>query len=190
MMISEAVYEKYSQAMFDIAAEQHQLEAIGNDLRQIRDVWQENEDLRKFICHPLLTPQIKKDTLKSIFAAEVAPIVMQFLYVMIDRKRGSVIALAIDGFIALVRQAQGIEVAKVRVVKPLSSAEEEKLITGLKALTGKKIEVLYYTDPSIIGGIVVQIGDRLIDGSIKRQLQDLQLKLLDTDAVNEVTDEP
>ena len=49
---------------------------------------------------------------------------------------------------------------------------------------------LYYTDPSIIGGIVVQIGDRLIDGSIKRQLQDLQLKLLDTDAVNEVTDEP
>ncbi|WP_288839522.1 F0F1 ATP synthase subunit delta [uncultured Megasphaera sp.] len=188
-MIPEVVYGKYSQALFGIAEEQHKVEEFGKDLRLIRDTMQENEALRKFICHPLIGAQTKKDTLKQIFAARVTAMVMQFLYVMIDRRREAVIIGAIEGFITLVRQAQHIEVAKIRVVKPLTAEEEQKLIAGLEKITGKKIEPMYYTDPSIIGGITVQIGDRLIDGSVKRQLQDLQYKLLHTDEVNEVTGE-
>ncbi len=97
--------------------------------------------------------------------------------------------LAIDGFIDLARRAQHIEVAKVRVVKKLTTAEETQLRTNLEKMTGKKIELLYYVDPSIIGGMVIQIGDRLIDGSLKRQLQDMQHMLMQNDAMNGVTDE-
>lgn len=188
-MIPEVIYSKYSQAMFDIASEQKKLDEFGSQLKAVRDGMQENPDLWKFICHPLVQANVKKDTLKQIFSGDVSPLVMQFLYVMIDRRREAAIILAIDGFIDLARAAQGIEVAKIRVVKPLAAQEEAKLLAGLEAMTGKKIEPLYYMDPSIIGGVVVQIGDRLIDGSLRRQLQDMKHSLLQTDVMNEVTNE-
>ena len=115
--------------------------------------------------------------------------VLQFIYVMIDRRREAALLLAIDGFIDLARRAQHIEVAKVRIVKKLTAAEEAQLRVNLEKLTGKKIELLYYIDPSIIGGMVIQIGDRLIDGSLERQLHDMQHALLQNDVMNGVTDE-
>ena len=118
-MIPEIVYSKYSQAMFDIAKEQDKINEFGQQLRSIRDTLQMNPDLLKFVEHPLITPEAKKDTLKQIFADDVSPLIMQFLYVMIDRRRDAAIVAAIAGFIVLSRAAQTIEVAKIRQVKPL-----------------------------------------------------------------------
>lgn len=188
-MIPEAVYSKYSQAMFDIAKEQHKMDEYGTELKAVRDTMQLNPELKKFIHHPLVPPQSKKETLYAIFADDVSPVVLQFLYVMIDRRREAAIIAAIDGFIDLARAAQNIEVAKIRLVKPLSAEEEKQLVASLEKMTGKHIEPLYYMDPSIIGGMIVQIGDRLIDGSLKRQLTDMQHSLLQSDVMNEVTDE-
>ena len=188
-MIPETIYSKYSQAMFDIASEQKKLTEFGTELKKVRDTFQENPDLWKFLNHPLVPPQSKKETIQKVFAADVSPLVLQFIYVMIDRALEAALLLAIDGFIDLARRAQHIEVAKVRVVKKLTTAEETQLRTNLEKMTGKKIELLYYVDPSIIGGMVIQIGDRLIDGSLKRQLQDMQHMLMQNDAMNGVTDE-
>ncbi len=188
-MIPETIYSKYSQAMFDIASEQKKLEEFGTELKKVRDTFQENPDFWKFLNHPLVPPQSKKQTVKEVFADDVSPLVLQFIYVMIDRRREAALLLAIDGFIDLARRAQHIEVAKVRIVKKLTAAEETQLRVNLEKLTGKKIELLYYIDPSIIGGMVIQIGDRLIDGSLERQLHDMQHALLQNDVMNGVTDE-
>ena len=80
----------------------------------------------------LVPPQSKKDTLKQIFGDSVSPLVMQFMYVMIDRRREAALLLGIDGFIDLARKAQNIEVAKIRVVKPLSKKEQTKLVATWK----------------------------------------------------------
>lgn len=188
-MIPEIVYSKYSQAMFDIASEQHKLEEFGNELKTVRDILQGNPELWKFLNHPLVPPQAKKETLKEIIADTVSPLVLRFLYVMIDRRREAAMICAIDGFIDLARKAQNVAVAKIRVVKPLSAEEEKKLLASLEEMTGQKIDPLYYTDPTIIGGVVVQIGDRLIDGSLLRQLRDMKHTLLKADVMNGVTDE-
>ena len=66
-MIPETIYSKYSQAMFDIASEQKKLTEFGTELKGVRDAFQENPDLWKFLNHPLVPPQSKKDTLKQIF---------------------------------------------------------------------------------------------------------------------------
>lgn len=187
-MVPEVIYSKYSQAMFDIAQEQHKLEEFGTQLKGVRDTFAQNPDLKKFMGSPLIPASSKKDALKQIFADDVAPLVLQFLFVMVDRQRETAIVEAIDSFIKLARAAQHIEVAHVRVVKALTKKEEKDLVAALERTTGKKIEPLYTIDPSIIGGIVVRIGDRLIDGSLVRQLQDMQYALLQSDVVNEVTD--
>ena len=153
----------------------------------MRDTMQENPELWKFLNHPLVPPEPKKETIKQVFGSALSKMVLQFLYVMVDRRREGALVCAIDDFINLVRKAQGIEVAKIRVVKPLTDAEEKKLLASLEKLTGKKIDPLYYVDPSIIGGVVIQIGDRLIDGSLVRQLRDMHHDLLRADVMNEVT---
>ncbi|MCH4166690.1 MAG: ATP synthase F1 subunit delta [Megasphaera sp.] len=188
-MIPEIVYSKYSQAMFDIASEQNKLEEFGNELKAVRDILQGNPDSWKFLNHPLIPPKAKKEILKEIFSDSVSPLVLRFLYVMVDRRREAAMVCAIDGFIDLARKAQHIAVAKIRVVKPLSAQEEKKLLASLEQMTGQKIDPLYYTDPTIIGGVVVQIGDRLIDGSLLRQLRDMKHALLKADVMNGVTDE-
>lgn len=187
-MVPEVIYSKYSQAMFDIAKEQNKLDEFGTQLKAVRDTFIDNPELKKFMGSPLIPAVSKKNALKQIFASDVAPLVLQFLFVMVDRQRESAITEAIDSFVKLARAAQNIEIAKVRVVKALTKDEEKDLVAALERTTGKKIEPLYYIDPSIIGGMVVQIGDRLIDGSLLRQLQDMQYALLQSDVVNEVTD--
>ncbi|MCH4179004.1 MAG: F0F1 ATP synthase subunit delta [Megasphaera sp.] len=188
-MIPEIVYSKYSQALFDIASEQKKLEGFGNELKMVRDTFQENPELWKFLNHPLVPEASKKETLKEVFADSLSKLVLQFLYVMVDRRREAAIICAIDGFIDLARKAQNITVAKIRVVKKLSAEEEKKLLASLEKLTGQKIDPLYYVDPTIIGGVIVQIGDRLIDGSLLRQLRDMRHTLLKADVMNGVTDE-
>ena len=174
---------------FDIAKEQHKMDEYGTELKAVRDTMQLNPELKKFIHHPLVPPQSKKETLHAIFADDVSPVVLQFLYVMIDRRREAAIIAAIDGFIAFGPCSSEYRSREDPPRKPLSAEEEKQLVASLEKMTGKHIEPLYYMDPSIIGGMIVQIGDRLIDGSLKRQLTDMQHSLLQSDVMNEVTDE-
>lgn len=107
---------------------------------------------------------------------------------MVDRRREAAITEAVENFIDLARAAQNIEVAKIRVIKPLTAEEETALVKKLETMTGKKIEPMYYTDPSILGGVVIQIGDQVIDGSLKRQIRNMEHALLQGSVANEVTD--
>ena len=141
MMIPESVYRKYSQAMFDIAQESQLLDTMIADMKVVRDVLKDNEELRKFLGNPLITAE-----------------------------------------------AQHIDVAKISLIKPLTAEEEKMLVTKLEQVTGNKIEPLYSIDPSIIGGVVIKIGDRVIDGSLKRQIHNMERALLQGGVVNEVTD--
>lgn len=187
-MIPESVYSKYSQAMFDIAQSDNSLDTVLADMKTVRTVMRENENLRKFLGNPLVTVKAKKETLEKIFASSVSTIVCRFLYVMVDRRREAAITEAVENFIDLARAAQNIEVAKIRVIKPLTAEEETALVKKLEAMTGKKIEPMYYTDPSILGGVVIQIGDQVIDGSLKRQIRNMEHALLQGSVANEVTD--
>ena len=148
-MIPETIYSKYSQAMFDIASEQKKLTEFGTELKGVRDTFQENPDLWKFLNHPLVPPQSKKDTLAKIFKDSLSPIVLQFMYVMIDRRREAALLLAIDGFIDLARKAQHIEVAKIRVVKPLSKKEETKLLKIQKQYRSGEIKEEELTEEQV-----------------------------------------
>ena len=169
-MIPESVYSKYSQAMFDIAQSDNSLDTVLADMKTVRTVMRE------------------KETLEKIFASSVSSIVCRFLYVMVDRRREAAITEAVENFIDLARAAQNIEVAKIRVIKPLTAEEETALVKKLETMTGKKIEPMYYMGPSILGGVVIQIGDQVIDGSLKRQIRNMEHALLQGSVANEVTD--
>lgn len=178
MTMQEVIAGKYSQAIFDIACDQNTLEEMEQELQTVQDVFKESDDLQKVIEHPLLPADAKKNILKDLFATKVSPMVLQFLFVMVDRRREMYIEAAIIGFRKLYWKARNMIEAKIRVIAPLTEQEEAELLKKLEAMTGSTVVPHYIIDPSILGGVVIQLEDRLIDGSLKRQLQTLEDKLL------------
>ena len=176
--MQEVIAEKYSQAMFDIACDQNTLEEMEKELQAVQDILQNSKELQDVLAHPLLPGDAKKNILKEIFATKVSPMVLHFLFVMVDRRREMYIDAAVTGFKKLYWKARNMVEAKIRVIEPLTAKQEAELLEQLKAMTGSTVVPHYIIDTSILGGMVIQIEDRLIDGSLKRQLKTLEDKLL------------
>lgn len=170
--------KKYGRAIYEIAVEQHTLEQKEKDLHLIATAIDENESLKKLLSHPLLSKEIKKDTIKKIFADKVQPIVLQFCYVVIDKDRASILESMIDVYTSLAHEGLGVEEALVTSAAPLTGKQADALRAKLEEITGKKIIMRQEVDSALLGGFTVKVGDRLIDGSIARQLSTLKAKMM------------
>jgi F-type H+-transporting ATPase subunit delta len=170
--------KKYGRAIYEIAAEQHSLKETEEGLRLIVDTINENQELADLLNHPLLGKDVKKNTIKEIFAGKVQPIVLQFCYVVIDKGRINVLANMVDIYTALAHEGMGVEEATVTTALPLSDKQVELLKSKLSEVFGKKIIIKQKVDSALIGGFTIQVGDRLIDGSIARQLNTLKAKMM------------
>ncbi len=170
--------KKYGRAIYELAAEQNSLEKTEEDLTLIAGAISKNQNLKDFLNHPLLDRDVKKDTLKELFADKVQPVVLQFCYVVLDRDRFEVFPMMVDYYVTMAHEGMGVEEAIVTSALPLSKTQAEKLKEKLSELTGKKIILKQKVDTALIGGFTVQVGDRLIDGSVARALDTLRAKMM------------
>lgn len=175
---SVIVAKKYGRAIYEIALEQNSLEKTEEELKLIAETIKDNAELKAFLTHPLLTKDAKKDTIKKLFADKVAPVVLQFCYVVIDKDRFDFLPDMVDVYTTLAHEGLGLEEALVTSAFPLSKGQADTLREKLAQLTGKKILMKQKVDEALIGGFTVQIGDRFIDGSVARQLQTLKTKIM------------
>ncbi|MCF0154284.1 MAG: F0F1 ATP synthase subunit delta [Veillonella sp.] len=172
------VADRYSAALFEIAQESNALERLETQAQSVLDTFKEQPDLVKFVGNPLLTADAKCDLLGKIFGDEVDKSVLHFLYVMIKRNRAHYIREALEAFVDKSQEERGILKATVTVVEPLTAEQEERLLAKLQTITGKTLILKTHIDKSIVGGLVVQMGDMRIDGSVARRLEELQKTLL------------
>jgi F-type H+-transporting ATPase subunit delta len=170
--------KKYGRAIYEIASEQHSLEQTEKDLTLIEEALEQNAEFNKFMNHPLLSKAMKKDTLKKLFADKVQPIVLQFCYVVLDKDRFGDFAGMVDVYKTFAHEGLGVEEAVVTTALPLSKEQAKEFKDTLSKMTDKKIILKQKVDTALIGGFTVQIGDRLIDGSVARQLETLKAKIM------------
>ena len=166
--------KKYGRAIYEIAAEQHCLEQTEEDLRLIADTIGKSKELGEILNHPLLA-------IKKLFADKVQPIVLQFCYVVIDKGRIADFAAMADVYANLAHHGMGMEEAVVTSAFPLTKSQVDALKAKLAEITGSKIIMKQKVDASLIGGFTVRMGDRLIDGSIARQLAALRSQMMQRD---------
>ena len=110
--------KKYGRAIYEIAAEQNSLEKTEEELHLIADAIKEHADLKELLFHPLLAKDVKKDTIKKLFADKVQPVVLQFCYVVIDRDRITDFPAMVDVYTTLAHHGMGIEEAVVTSALP------------------------------------------------------------------------
>ncbi|RJX19036.1 MAG: F0F1 ATP synthase subunit delta [Ammonifex sp.] len=173
-MLKGAVAERYAEALFDIAQEKGLMEKIEQDLSDVLEALDSSQDLRRVFYHPQVPTDVKKEVAKGIFGDDVEPYTLNFLSVILDARRELFIKDIIAEFARRVNETRNIVEVTVTSAVEVPSDYKDGLIEALSKVTGKDVRVGYQVKPEILGGLVVRIGNRVIDSSIARQLERLK----------------
>lgn len=175
------VARRYAQALFELAREQDQLDAVVADLRQVLETVEGHGGLQAMLRHRRIPPAAKQEVLGQVFAGSVGALTLNFLRVLVEHRREESLAETCRQVIHLADAARGVQEAVVRTAAQLPEAELQALRERLRQVTGKQIVLRQQIDPSLLGGVVVKIGDRVYDGSIRRRLATMRQILRQTE---------
>lgn len=176
-MLRGAVAGRYAEALYDIALKQNLVDKIEAELKAVEVIFSENIDLQKVLYHPQITAADKKELLNKLFNGKVSEVTGNFLALLVDRRREAFFGDIVAEFVSLANVVRNIVAAQVASAVQLNDKEKGNLDRILAKLTGKKVQTSYAVDPSLIGGVVVRIGDKIIDGSIKTRMANLKERL-------------
>lgn len=179
-MLNAQLAAKYAQALYELAVEKDAISQTESQLAELEATLENYKELALLLYHPHIEPAAKKNVIESVFRSELADFVYKFLMLLIDKRRESVLPGIFQEFRKILNEARNIIEAEVITAFPLSDAEHAALADKLGAVTGKTVILNTKLDPSILGGVIVQIGDKLIDGSVARQLKTMKAALLNT----------
>ena len=177
------VASKYARALFEIAISDNKLDSFFNDLINFHNLIFINNDAKLFLLNPIISKSDKKSFLNN-FCNFFNISTFNFFNLLIDKNRFSIFPDIISEFESLKNRAQGIIIADVTTAFPLSKSLESALIKKISSLTNKKIRIRKHDDKSIIGGIILSIGDLSFNYSISHHLQTLKSDLFKNHSIN------
>ena len=166
---------RYAEAAFDVAQQDGDLDGWLSDLQVAVDALQDSQTSAYF-KDPSVAIERKMEALERGFSS-ARPHVLNLLRVLVSRHRLHLLPAILQEFQELERQARGIVEAEITVARELDENERARIGVQLDELTGRTVEVRTRVDPSILGGVVVRIGDRLIDASVAGRLQRLRQEM-------------
>jgi F-type H+-transporting ATPase subunit delta len=174
-MIPTSTARRYAEAAFQVAHQDGEADAW---LRELQDASRLLDDQRiaLYFKDPNVPTEQKLQTVERA-ASTVRPRVLNLLRILVSKQRLFLLPQVAREFEALKREAEGIAEADVTLARSVSEAERLQIAGRLSQLTGKRVEVQARVDPDILGGIIVRIGDRLIDASVAGRLQRLRQEL-------------
>ena len=170
-MKNQVIAKRYSRALFNLALEEKAVEQYGTELDGFNQVLKDFPDLGNALRNPLYPETVKKTLFQKVAAQlELSPIMKSFLNLLVEKGRIQHLAEIADYYHRLIDEYSNISRAKVKAASKLADAEIIEIAVALEKRIGKKIVVEFEVDPSLIGGVFAQIGDFVLDGSVKRQL--------------------
>ena len=177
--MAKLVGATYGEALFELAVEEGREEELMNEVILLRELLSENPDFGKLMNHPKVLKEDKLEVLEAVFKGRVSEELVGFLHLIVSKDRYGEIDSILDYFIDEVKQVKGIGVAYVATALDLSEAKKKEVEQKLLSTTSfTRMEMHYQVDESLIGGMVIRIGDRVVDSSIKSKLDALQKKLM------------
>ena len=154
--------------------EQGTMDCVLEEIKGVHQVLSDNEELDRLLTHPKISKEEKKSVLEHVFKGRVSDDVLGFLLLLVEKDRYTEFSDIVAYFTAKVREYKNIGTATVTSAFPVTEAQKKQIEEKLLATTDyTAFEMEYQTDPSLIGGIVIRIGDRIVDGSVRNQLSQM-----------------
>ena len=166
---------RYATALFELARDQKVVDEVKADLDKFEALLNESADLKRLVRSPVFAADAQSKALAAVLAkAGIAGISANFLKVLTANRRLFAVADVIRAYRVLVAKFKGETTAEVTVAEALSDKNLDALKVALKSVTGKDVALNVKVDPSIIGGLVVKLGSRMVDGSLRTKLNSIK----------------
>lgn len=173
--LTSGVAGRYATALFEIAKEGGSLDRVEADVIAVQAALAESPEFRHMIHSPVFSREDMTSAIRAIAARmQLGPEVSNTIGLMAANRRLFVLPGFLDGVRSLIAEHRGEVTAEVTTAKPLSDAQASTLREMLKQSVGKDVELAVTVDPGLIGGLVVKVGSRMIDSSIRSKLSNLQ----------------
>jgi F-type H+-transporting ATPase subunit delta len=171
---SDEVIHGYAEALFRVVRAENELDRVSDELYRFGKVLESNHELKTALTEQGSDRAQRQKILSELLSDKVSPNTLSLLGFVVDQGRGRQLPQILSELNALAAEARDAVVAEVRSAVALDEDQKRQLGEALGSATGKRVEMKVIVDPSIIGGVVAKVGDTIIDGSIKRRLEQLK----------------
>ncbi len=168
---------RYAEALFSVALRLENLDRVHSDLVAVVDTLKANPALRDALESPIYPPEAKKRIWEELLGDSVLPLTLHLLRLIVDKGRSGIEPAVLLAFTELTNEHKGIAEAEVTTAVELAPDLLDELRARLESMTGRSVVLRTQVDPAVIGGVVVRLGDLLLDGSVRGQLQALKTRL-------------
>jgi F-type H+-transporting ATPase subunit delta len=171
------VARRYAQALYQEAESEQRVEQVDADMDLIRDTLDGSRDLVAFFASPIISREKKESVVQSLFAEPLNKTTYNFLRLLIEKKREALFPDVVRAYRDLRDEQRGIVEARAKVAYPLTEAEEQTLVQALEKLSGAQVRLQVDEDRTLVGGLIVRMGDTVYDGSVRNQLANLRERM-------------
>lgn len=176
--MAKVISKTYGEALFELATEHGEPDAMAEQVKLLRQVLRENTEFVKLLCHPKISKKEKEEVVKEVFEGRFSEEVTGFLLLLVEKERAAELDDILDYFEAKVREYKKIGIVQITSAVKLTAEQREKVETKLLSLTEyEKLETEYRVDASLLGGMVIRMGDRVADSSIRSKLDAMERTL-------------
>ncbi|MEL6289851.1 MAG: F0F1 ATP synthase subunit delta [Pseudomonadota bacterium] len=169
---------RYANALFELARDNGALDAVASDLESFHNLLDESEDLQRLVRSPVFSGEEQQKAIEALFAkANAQPLTTNFFKLVAQNRRLFAVEDMIEAFRAILADHRGEVSADVTTATPLDDAQMEQLKTTLRETIGQEVQIATSVDPSILGGLIVKVGSRMVDSSLKTKLNTLKVAM-------------
>lgn len=176
--MAKLIEKVYGEALFELAVEEGKTAELMEEIRLVKQVLSDNPELAKMMQHPGIPVNEKEQVIEQVWGGKVSREVTGLMVLLLKKEHYGQLPQVLDYFLEKVREKERIGIAYVRTAVELSPTQREKVEKRLLETTSyRKFEMHFEVEPSLIGGMVIRIGDRVVDSSIKTRLENLSRQL-------------
>lgn len=183
-MVNVRVARRYAEALVELAEQEDNAAAVMKDLEFLRETMKGSKEFLLFLKSPIISKTRKRDVLRLLFVGKVQESTMEAIGVIALKGREDLLPDIIDQFLVIWDERQGIVRVEVKSAVEFSGEQAAALQGKLEQYAQKKVKITFGLDRLLIGGFVARVGDTVLDGSVKRQLELLRERFAQGNGTN------
>jgi F-type H+-transporting ATPase subunit delta len=177
-MREPTIAKNYAETLLELAQRSGDLRAWGDMLDSLADAMESDRRLRVFLESPRVSAQRKNEVMQKAYGGQLPRNFLRFLQALVTHRRQMLIPAIAHAYHDLVDQVEGRVHASVTVAREAEDADRDLVVNQLSRVLGKQVVPHFHVNPSILGGVIVRVGDTVLDGSVRRRLATLRSRML------------
>ena len=177
-MFAKVVADRYARAVLQSCPDLATIDRVDFELTLLEETYVKSPETRAFFLNPKIPPKIKIRIVEASLGDRFTPIVLNLLKLLIEKHRQDIIPDISERYNQLTDSVRGVEKAEIIVASKLPQDLEDRLTASVQRFSPRKVDVHIKIDPKIIGGVIVRLGDKVIDGSLSRRFEEIRRAML------------